>query len=703
MTDKAGTPLQVRHVRTALLREFSELIDLSNVRTNAPQDREQQQLSRSLAALAVRRLTGCTSEQAADSVIDGWRDKGIDAVAILENRAEVFLVQAKWSDQGKAKIDTHTARNMVDGFRQIENRQFERFNDRLQAMSDRLQDVLSMPRLRVSLVQAVMGSGEMSDEVREIFQDAETSFNGLGRYLSCDILSAEDFLNQVRADQEDPPIGLTVPMSQWIHREIPVDAYQGSVAADSIAEWYAEFDTRLFRDNVRKWLGLTAVNQAMVDTLVGEPETFWSRNNGITMLCSRAEARFPAGRRQNAPIHLDLTGVSVVNGAQTVTAISEAFQRAPDKLAEADVSVRVIVLPEDDASFGKMVTLGTNTQNRIEKRDYVALDPTQVAIREDFALTLEKTYVFKRGDIEPAPEEGCSVVNAAVALACAHRNPEFVYRVKQDQDLLWEDERGGAYPVLFGNQPPAVLIWNSVQLFRRINTELHQQKKQLTSRALTIIDHGDLLIAHLVFQALDTESMDEVADWAIPATVTAVVGDAMRWLVYEVDSLYTTSSFVTSTFANHERVIHLAKQVSSRLRTEDTAPEFGAQYQPAPRPARTRSRPAVSVLMDAGHIAEGEPLHYVPINERERAVMADWLAADPRRSKATWVTSRSKPLLWAADGRQYSPSRLVMHMWEEAGWDDAPVAVQGPKCWHLGDEGSLADLAAKLRRAEEAE
>lgn len=42
-----------------------------------------------------------------------------------------------------------------------------------------------------------------------------------------------------------------------------------------------------------------------------------------------------------------------------------------------------------------------------------------------------------------------------------------------------------------------------------------------------------------------------------------------------------------------------------------------------------------------------------------------------------------------------------MHLWQEAGWEDSPVAVQGPKCWHLGSDGSLAELAARLRQVEE--
>jgi hypothetical protein len=42
---------------------------------------------------------------------------------------------------------------------------------------------------------------------------------------------------------------------------------------------------------------------------------------------------------------------------------------------------------------------------------------------------------------------------------------------------------------------------------------------------------------------------------------------------------------------------------------------------------------------------------------------------------ATWINDRATPLLWAVDGKQYSPSGLVRLLWRLAEWKDAPVAV----------------------------
>ena len=701
---RINPPTQVRHVRNALRKEFDGLIDLSNVETSREDEIERQFLSRALAALAARRLTGCSPQQAADSVIDGRNDQGIDAIAFADGKSAVYLIQAKWSDRGNAGIDTAAALKMIDGFRQIDDHQFERFNDRFQAMAEKLRAVMIEPHLQVTLVQAVMGDGTLSPEVVAIFDAAQQEFNGNGRYLNTSVISGADLLQQVRDDLAETPISLQAMMSQWIQRTLPVEAYQGSVPADGIAAWFAEFGDRLFEKNVRKSLGLTAVNQQMVDTLVTAPETFWSRNNGITVLCSELETRWPMGRRSNAPVELRLSNASVVNGAQTVTAIHEAYLKNPDSVAEAEVSVRVMKVPADEAGFGNIVTQSTNTQNHMEPRDFIALDEVQMAIREDFKLSLDKLYVFKRGDLEPAPDEGCSVVTAAIALACAHRNPEFVFRATRDRNLLWEDDKGGAYPSLFGNQPSAGLIWNSVQLFRAVDVETRRVAKKLEGRAAAVLDHGDLLLTHLVFQVVDSDGMQEAdGGWEVPGDVPDLVERVARWLVHEVDRLYGSGSFVSSTFASHERFTTLARSVRARLHSGEAAPDFGAAYRPAPRPVRGRARNAVSVLIDAGRIEPGATLIYRPTTEREDEALGGWLDEDDRRQRATWVQDRKKPLLWAADGQRYSLSGLVMHMWQQAGWDEAPVAVQGPKCWHLGSEGTLVQLADELRRSEDIE
>src|SRR6266581_7251861 len=84
----------------------------------------------------------------------------------------------------------------------------------------------------------------------------------------------------------------------------------------------------------------------------------------------------------------------------------------------------------------------------------------------------DKEYTIKRGALDPAPDSGCSILEAATALACAHPNPEYLARVTNSTDALWERGGRGAYDVLFHPPPPAHQIWRSVLTVRAVRNSL---------------------------------------------------------------------------------------------------------------------------------------------------------------------------------------------------------------------------------------
>jgi hypothetical protein len=112
---------------------------------------------------------------------------------------------------------------------------------------------------------------------------------------------------------------------------------------------------------------------------------------------------------------------------------------------------------------------------------------------------------------------------------------------------------------------------------------------------------------------------------------------------------------------------------------------------------RLRRPNAVSTLVDARRLPEGVTLTFVMRGQREREWVGPWLADDDRRSQATWVNTRSKPLLWAYDGQRYSPSGLVTKIWELSGWPDHPVSVQGPSQWVVPGKGTLWEMAKVIQ------
>ena len=111
-------PVQIRHVREAITARFDPLLDMADWSGKPMDQRDQAFRSRALTALAVQVETGCTDEEAAEAVIDGGNDNGIDAVAISGpgRTPRLWLVQTKWSDKGTASLKQDEALKFIRAF-----------------------------------------------------------------------------------------------------------------------------------------------------------------------------------------------------------------------------------------------------------------------------------------------------------------------------------------------------------------------------------------------------------------------------------------------------------------------------------------------------------------------------------------------------------------------------------------------------------
>ncbi|MFI0860443.1 AIPR family protein [Streptomyces smyrnaeus] len=259
---------------------------------------------------------------------------------------------------------------------------------------------------------------------------------------------------------------------------------------------------------------MTPPNLGIVETLRTVPENFWYFNNGITVLCDSIETEFFSRPVEGAPVRLRLTGATVVNGAQTVASIYYAHTMHPQNVVQASVQVRFISRANAPEDFARSVGAATNTQHHTEARDFVALDEVQGHIRDDFRINLNKEYVFRRGELIPTPAAGCSLEEAAVALACGHPNASLSALANASTEHLWEATSEGAYTRLFGRQPSALQIWRSVLLLRAVREALHELRPRLNGRSAAIAERGTLLVTHLVFRLRGAEGIDEPdAEW----------------------------------------------------------------------------------------------------------------------------------------------------------------------------------------------
>jgi len=688
--------LQVRQVEAFLRATYVDagLLDLSDLEGKPDGEREPRMLSRALAAQAVRIVTGWTPQEAALAVIDGHADQGIDAIAVVDGSdPHVFLVQAKWSKYGRATCDRSAVMELLGGLRLIDDEDFTPFNPRGRQLAERAKNVMASGPVPVTQVAALMRADAVTDGFRLAIKNGENEFNRHGDVLGHRVILSSELWTSVREDIAPKPVDLEADLFPWFAISTPYESYQGVVEAEQVAQWL-DHGSSLFNLNIRNPLGRTPINNEIIDTLTKEPAHFWYFNNGVTILCESVEKgrqslRFP----QSHPINLTLRNASVVNGAQTVRSVAEAVA-ADDVAASAKVGVRIIVTGKADA-FGKQATQATNRQNRVEARDFIALDPVQAAILEEMRAELGLEYSVRRSELEPQPDTGCSVVEAACALACAHLDSQYAARIATTLDVLWERGSQGIYDALFRPQPGVYLLWNAVQVLRQVRRTLHQLRPRYMGRGAALAEHGVYLLAHLVFRRLDTDAIDEPdprLEWAEQALkeTTRLVEELLPVVAGVIDALYTERSQIRSVCSDVARCREVTQQILGVPQHAHLPDRNKYRHVPAKRKRRPN---AVSVLIDRALLVEGEALTHSPGNRVEAEALKGWLAEDPKRARATWTPHRTKPLVWAADGQQYSPSGLIRHMWELARWEERPMANQGTARWAIATGETLADLA----------
>ncbi|WP_344678410.1 AIPR family protein [Saccharopolyspora taberi] len=693
--------IQVRQVEKALRTVYVDagLLDASDLEGKPAEYREPRLLSRALAAQAVRIVTGFSPTEAALTVIDGLGDQGIDAIAIVDGPdPHVYVVQAKWSKDGKANSERTAVMELIAGLRLIDDEDFAPFNPRGRQLAELAKNVMAKGPVPITQVVVLMRADDVTEGFRHALITGEKEFNRYGEVLDHRIILAAEVWESVRKDLAPRPVELTADLFPWFAILAPYESYQGVVEAEQVADW-VKHGSDLFNLNIRNPLGRTAINNELIDTLTVEPAHFWYFNNGVTILCESVEKTQQSMRTPHTrPLGLTLHNASVVNGAQTVRSVAEAVA-AEGTAASAQVGVRIIVTGKAEV-FARQTTQATNRQNRVEARDFIALDSIQAAISEEMRAELGLEYSVRRSELEPHPDTGCSVVEAACALACAHPDSQYAARIATTLDVLWERGSQGIYDSLFRPQPSAYLLWNAVQVLREVRRSLHELRTRYEGRGAALTEHGAYLLAHLVFQRLDTESIDEPdpkLEWAAQAVgeTSQLISELLPSVAAAIDVLYTERSQIRAVCSDVSR----CREVVARVL--DTAVEGNLaaapdKYRRTPGQRKRRRPNAVSVLIDKGVLAEGEALTLTKAFPLENEALRDWLAEDPKRARATWVPHRAKPILWAADGKQYSPSGLISHMWKLAQWKQRPVANQGTARWETRSGETLAELAWRI-------
>jgi hypothetical protein len=542
--------VHLNHIRKKLEQDFCPHIDMSDYAGKPEAEIKSACLSRALAAFALAEYAQVSPAEAAADVVDGFGDHGIDAIGIDRQSGVVVVVQSKWDDGGKGSPALGDVEKFVRGFNDLLVPRFDRFNPKIQAKSAELTAALDNTAVRFDVVLVHSGQQPLSSEAQNVVDDLLREINDVSEIVAFHYLGQSQLHAIVKQGVAGTSPDLAVTLHDWGSTEDPYRAFYGQVDATDVAEWWEEHQAILFDRNLRKFIHDSSVNAAISFTLLNEPAKFWYFNNGITVLCNRVQ-KAPAGGSSRRSGKFVFEGATVVNGAQTVGSIGRAAKLDPSKASNARVHIRFISLEHCPPDFATEVTRATNTQNRVERRDFVAIDPEQERLRTDLLLEHGKTYAIKTGEPDPARSQGCTVVDATIALACA-QSPELAVQAKREIGRLWEDVSKPPYKTLFNGSVTATRLWRAVEVLRAVDDTLRYEQQLLNGRDRSVAVHGNRLIAHAVFGALPTNALDTADIAAITASAPNLTRRALSEVQRIVDRDYP-SNYLASLFKNASR------------------------------------------------------------------------------------------------------------------------------------------------------
>ncbi len=329
---------------------------------------------------------------ATDSLTDSPNDKKADIIYINEAEGIACIAQGTTlADWGKAEAPANKASDLNTAAAWLLRQPIEEIPENIRGQAKLLRDGLSqetITRLIFAYAHNAFESANVERELQatrelvrglEISQDWDVDVVELG-------LRAIEALHLTSLGSIQVTDEIQFPATQHI-RETGCgwEAFVISINGALLFGLYEEYKNALFSANLRDFLGARRatrnVNNKIRTTAESESNVFYIFNNGITIVCNKADYKNET---------LNIHGISVVNGAQTIGAIHAAGR---EHAKNVSVVARVIVV--DDHTMIPGIVTANNTQNAIVAWDRRSNDAVQIRLGKEFE-TNGIEYVHRR-------------------------------------------------------------------------------------------------------------------------------------------------------------------------------------------------------------------------------------------------------------------------------------------------------------------
>jgi hypothetical protein len=479
---KPNTNPQKTQIIEVLKQDYFPMIPQLERNWTAEQH-EKNRLSRSLAAFAIANLADVAPSQAANSIINGENDNGIDAVYFDRIQNFLWLVQAK---AGNAP-NMGDNKKFCDGIRDLVNQRFQKFNQGFSRLQQDVEDALDANTLKIVGCNVYLG-GSLGSHVVDDLNQLKEELNQFDQRFEWRDLNISQTYAWLTAKQAIASVDVFLTLENWHRLDQPRRAFYGLVKASELATLYQKHNKSLFEQNIRYYLGMQDVNLAIAETVKEQPSELFYLNNGLTITCTKIS--LPSGHNQESA-RFTLEGFSIVNGAQTVGSIASVFNANSSISTDAKLLVTIIEVGTKSDKIGVEITKARNTQNTVRDIYFAALDPNQERLRQE-CMVSNIVYQYRPS---ADSQDAITIEQAAIALACFSGETEIVVTAKKEIGQLYKRY----YSTLFSNELSGIILCRYVRIFQYLDQIFAASEKAETQNPRKkFYQHGRFFILDIL-------------------------------------------------------------------------------------------------------------------------------------------------------------------------------------------------------------
>lgn len=282
------------------------------------------------------RVFEATEDDAADAIVDGANDLGIDAylpVDFSDNKIRLF----------QSKYGTSHSMEAIAKFKEDVKQLLKR----------------DVTKMRPELAHLVTKIRDKNLKVECCYvTDQEVEYEN-EKYF--EIIDIEEIIQRLWGRIKKPAAGKksAIKLEKMLGHE---NTILGILKLRELTDFISKNRDYVFESNIRQWMQFkTTVNKGIRETLQNVPDKFFYYNNGITIVVSNFEEIGNNSILLHAP--------QIVNGAQTSNSIVDRAKRTHN----LDGSITVTIIRADDEEDQNNITKYRNSQNSVRGKDLVSL------------------------------------------------------------------------------------------------------------------------------------------------------------------------------------------------------------------------------------------------------------------------------------------------------------------------------------------